>query len=354
MAQTAPAKKMLIMNILDILKRYTDEEHKLSQKQIMDILWSDYDMAADRKTVARNLSNLMAAGYPIECRDDVARTYINKQGKKETSYILSDFYLERDFTDAELRLLIDSLLFSKHIPYSQCKELVEKLEGLSNRYFKSRVRFISTMEETKPKNPQLFYTIEIIDEAIATGKQVAFTYNEYGTDKKLHPKRDREYIVNPYQMAATNGRYYLIGNYDKYDNLANYRMDRITNIRLLDTPVKQVREVEGMKNGLYLPKHMAEHLYMFSGESVPVTFRMKKNILNDVIDWFGTNVAFFDETQDQVTARVMVNWQAMRLWALQYCLHITVLAPDDLAKQLQQDMQAAVARYQTNDTGLSD
>lgn len=64
MAQTAPAKKMLIMNILDILKRYTDEEHKLSQKQIMDILWSDYDMAADRKTVARNLSNLMAAGYP--------------------------------------------------------------------------------------------------------------------------------------------------------------------------------------------------------------------------------------------------------------------------------------------------
>ena len=83
MAQTAPAKKMLIMNILDILKRYTDEEHKLSQKQIMDILWSDYDMAADRKTVARNLSNLMAAGYPIECRDDVARTYINKQGKKK-------------------------------------------------------------------------------------------------------------------------------------------------------------------------------------------------------------------------------------------------------------------------------
>ena len=35
MAQTAPAKKMLIMNILDILKRYTDEEHKLSQKQII-------------------------------------------------------------------------------------------------------------------------------------------------------------------------------------------------------------------------------------------------------------------------------------------------------------------------------
>ena len=30
-------KKMLIMNILDILKRYTDENHRLSQKEIMDI-----------------------------------------------------------------------------------------------------------------------------------------------------------------------------------------------------------------------------------------------------------------------------------------------------------------------------
>ena len=146
-------------------------------------------------------------------------------------------------------------------------------------------------------------------------------------------------------MAATNGRYYLIGNYDKYDNLANYRLDRITGIRLLDTSVKPVRQVEGMRNGLYLPKHMAEHLYMFSGESVPVTFRMKKKILNDVIDWFGTDIAFSDETEDEVTARVTINWHAMRHWALQYCRHVRILAPENLAEQVQQDMTEALDRY---------
>lgn len=271
--------------------------------------------------------------------------YPNKDGEMEESYILSDFYLEREFTDSELRLLIDSLLFSKHIPYSQCKELVGKLEGLSNRYFKSRVRFISTLPVNAPKNGELFYTIEIIDEAIANGKQVAFIYNEYGTDKKLHPRREREYIVNPYQMAATNGRYYLIGNYDKYNNIVNYRLDRITNIRLLDSPAKPVREVEGMKNGFYLPKHMAEHLYMFSGESVPVTFRMSKVIVNDVIDWFGTEIAFSDETEDEVTARVTVNWSAMRYWAQQFCRHIKVLSPADLAQTLQEDFQVAIEKY---------
>ena len=34
---TAQPKKMLIMNILDILKKYTDENHRLSQKEIADI-----------------------------------------------------------------------------------------------------------------------------------------------------------------------------------------------------------------------------------------------------------------------------------------------------------------------------
>lgn len=349
MAQTAPAKKMLIMNILDILKRYSDEDHKLSQKQIVDYLWSDYDMAADRKTVARNLTNLMAAGYPIECRDDIARTYINKQGKEETSYILSDFYLEREFTDAELRLLIDSLLFSKHIPYNQCKELVEKLEGLSNQYFRSHVKHVRKLPETVTPNKELFWTIEVLDEAIEKGRQVVFDYNRFGTDKKLHPRQTsdgkvRAYVVNPYQMAATNGRYYLIGNYDKYNDFANYRLDRITNICLLDTPAKPKEQVKGGKQ-FSLSQHMAEHVYMFSGESVPVTFRMKKDILDDVIDWFGMDVVFSDETEDEVTARVTVNWHAMRHWALQYCRHVTVLSPYDLAEHVQQDLADALERY---------
>ena len=349
MAQTAPAKKMIMVNILDILKRYTDAEHTLSQKQIVDYLWSDYNMAADRKTVARNLTNLMEAYESIQCKDDVARTYINKKGEKETSYILSDFYLERDFTDAELRLLIDSLLFSKYIPHKQCQELVTKLEGLSNKYFSAHVKHVHALPETASPNKQLFLTIEILDEAIEKGLQVAFNYNTYETDKKMHPKENpdgsvREFVVNPYQMAATNGRYYLICNYEGKPNIANCRLDRITNIRLLDKPAKPKEQVQGGKQ-FSLPQHMAEHLYMFSGESVPVTFRMKKDIVKDVIDWFGMDVIFSDETDDEVTARVTVNWHAMRHWALQYCRHVTVLSPPDLAEHVQQDLADTLERY---------
>ena len=170
---TKQPKKMLIMNILDILKKYTDENHRLSQKEIMDILEQEYDMKTERKAIKRNLMNLIDFGYDVEYSETVR---VNKNGEEETIY--TDWYLERKFSDAELRLLIDGLLFSKHIPYSQRKELIEKLAGLSSRYFKSRVKHIQTLSDNASENTQLFYTIEVLDKAITKGRQVLLHYNE--------------------------------------------------------------------------------------------------------------------------------------------------------------------------------
>lgn len=348
--KSAKPKKLLIMNILDILRRYTDAEHRLSQKDIVEILKTEYDMVADRKSIKRNIQNLIEFGYDINF-SEALRMIPNKDGELEESYILSDFYLEREFSDSELRLLIDGLIFSKHIPYSQCKELVGKLEGLSNQYFKSRVRYIRTLPDNSPHNRQLFYTIEILDEAIAKGKQVSFNYNHFEVDKKLHPALNdngnpKKYIINPYQIAATNGRYYLICNYDKYENVSNYRLDRITNIKLLDTAVKPQNKVKGLENGLNLPKHMAEHLYMFSGDSIPVTFVAKKYLLNDLLDWFDNDITFTDENETEVTVRVTVNEQAMRRWAMQYALHTRILSPASLAVQIKEDLTEALTNYE--------
>ena len=327
-------KKMLIMNIYDILKRYSDEEHRLSQKDILEILENEYSMKADRKAIKRNLLNLIEFGYEIEFKESI-RT--NKAGEEETIY--TDWYLVRDFSDAELRLLIDGLLFSKHIPYSQCKELIDKLKSLSNKYFDAKVKHIRNLPENMPANKQLFWIIEVLDEAISKGLQVSFTYNEYGTDKKLHPRLDsegnvREYIINPYQIVATNGRYYLICNYDKYDDVSNYRLDLITDIKLLDIPIKPMKKVKGLQRGFNLPKHMAEHIYMFAGESVPVEFRASSDLAGQIIDWFGTDVKFFDDNGETVDVRVTVNEQAMLYWALQYGRWVEVLEPQVLREKI--------------------
>lgn len=68
----------------------------------------------------------MDCGYDIEYTETVRMVPVTNpktgQTTQEESYLWSDFYLKRDFTAGELRLLIDSLLFSGHIPHNQCKD----------------------------------------------------------------------------------------------------------------------------------------------------------------------------------------------------------------------------------------
>ena len=178
----------------------------------------------------------------------------------------------------------------------------------------------------------------------------AFSYNYFDVDKKLHPRKgedgkERKYLINPYQMVATNGKYYLICNYDKYSDVVNFRLDRITGIKLLETPVKPMKEVRGLQNGLDLPKHMAEHIYMFSGDSIWVTFRARRDLVSDVIDWFGKDVRFSDITEDEVTVKVKVNEEAMKLWALQYSRYITVVSPIELVDEIRGNLQESLRRY---------
>mgnify|MGYP000904475728 FL=1 len=125
-------------------------------------------MKIDRKSVKRNLMNLIEFGYDIEYSESI-RLVNDKNGEEVETKILSDFYLNRSFTDGELQLLIDSLLFSNHISYSQCRDLVEKLEELSNIYFRSRVKHIRNLPENRPSNSELFMTIETLDKAISRG-----------------------------------------------------------------------------------------------------------------------------------------------------------------------------------------
>lgn len=343
---TVQPKKLLIINILDILKKYTDENHRLSQRDILALLEKEYNMQADRKSVKRNLMDLIDFGYPISYSESV-RT--DKNGNEQIIY--TDWYMEHEFDDGELRLLIDSLLFSKHIPYAQCRELIKKLEGLSNIYFHAKVKHICTMSETLSTNKQLFYTIDILDEAISQKKKVIFEYYSYDVDKKLYPRKRadgtvREYIVSPYQLAATNGRYYLICNYDKFDDLSNYRVDRICNIRLLDEPAKSKDQVKGLKNGLDLSGHIAEHIYMFAGESIRVKFRANRCIINDMIDFFGVGAQFSDVTETDLIVTVKVNEEDMFKWAVQYGEHAVVLEPKSLRDRVYSALKIAMRMYE--------
>jgi hypothetical protein len=132
-------------------------------------------------------------------------------------------------------------------------------------------------------NSEFFLNIKLITEAIELNRQTSFDYLQYGLDKKLHKKREERYIVNSYELIVSMNKYYVIGNYDKYDNTVNYRINKITNIKML----KQRRKELSSK--IELPKHRLEHLYMFSGESKYVKLKFKNGIIDQIIDWFSND-----------------------------------------------------------------
>ena len=329
---TIPPKKMVIINIMDILKKYTDMDHRLSQAEIIDILKKEYMMDVDRKTVKRNLINLMEMGLDIECTETTKMVPNKKTGELEETTICTDWYINREFSDSELRLLIDSLLFSKNIPYSQCKKLIGKLKGLSNVYFEKKVTHICNLPDNQPANKEVFYTIDILDEAISKNKKVSFLYNFYGPDKKLHSRREEPYVINPYQMVATNGKYYLICNYDKYSDISNYRIDKITDIKIIDEPRKPLSDIT--TGGLNLPKHMAEHVYMFAGESIKARFKAKNYVVDQIVDWFGTDAAIKPIDDEECMVEVWVNKEAFFYWAMQYAMHTEVVEPESMRERI--------------------
>ncbi len=347
---TKQPKKLIIMNILDILKKYTDENHRLSQKEIQDILEREYDMKVDRKAVKRNLMNLIEFGYYINYSESV-RVFKDKDGKEQENVILTDFHLKREFTDSELRLLIDSVLFSNYIPYKQDMELVKKLSGLSNIYFKSRVKHICRMPKDKAENKQLFYNVELLDEAIDKERKVRFHYLEYRSDKKLHKRCDkdgkvRDYIINPYQLVAKEGKYYLICNNDKYDSVGNYRVDRITDMEILDERVKPFNTLIGSDGRpLDLQEYMEKHIYMFAGENIRAEFRADKSMISDIIDVFGKDIRFSGETDTQITVTASVNEMAMEQFAKAYTPWVEVIKPVELRQKMIENLSAGLEKY---------
>jgi len=303
----------------------------MTQQEIIRILKSNYDMDCDRRSVKNNVLYLKELGYEISMEDGY--------------YLIS-----RKFEDAELRMLIDSVLFSKSMTHKQARVLIDKLRSMGNRYFSAKVSHVYNLPELHhSENKQLLYVLDAINDAITEKKKISFVYNEYGKDFKLHPKRDAKYIVNPYQIVANNGFYYLVGNYDKYDNVSHYRLDRMTEVVILDEKVKPKENVIDFANGYNLPKHMAEHIYMFGGPSIRVKLLVPESMMNEMVDWFGKDFRVSkSKTEGMMEIVVSCNESAMFFWALQYGVYVEVVEPVALREKLKEAVDGMSRKYSHN------
>lgn len=343
-------KKNIIIEILRILQKYTDENHTLSQHKIQELLESEYGRKVDIKTVKRNLSKLMELEFPIECADgkngEIHR--VNKYGNQET--ILTNWYYRHDFSDGELHLLISNILFTSALPKRVRKELLEKLEGLSNKYFRSITSRIDIDVYNRIENYDVINTMELADTAIVDGKQLQFHYCECGTDFKLKYKFDsngfpKKYIATPYQFVSANGHTYLICHIPPHEGLIHFRLDRIKDAVIVDLPAKRLREIKGFETGIRLSEYLSEHPNLWSGTAIYITFRCPKYLMNDIVDSFGTNVRIESQLDDWMIVHLIAGEESMKKWAIQFSDAVEVLTPVSLRKQIAEELRKALKKY---------
>ena len=320
-------KKLALIRIWQILKEHSDYNHPLTQEDIAAHLENVYGIVIERKAISRNISLLKEAGVEIESR-------------RAGSYI--DF---REFEDSELHMLIDGVLSSKHITARHSKDLIDRLCSLSNKYFRSSVKHIHSVNDwSKTDNQALFYNIELVDTAIEKRKQIHYDYNKYGIDKKLH--RSSEQYVSPYQMILHNQRYYLMAYSEYWKNMIFHRLDRITNMTIVDQKATPITKVPGYENGINYRELSSAMPYMYTDKPEDIEFIADAAIIDQIIDWFGNEVRLIktaDETK--VLARIKASPNAMEHWAMQYINFVEITAPDSLRERIKEALKNGLKKY---------
>ena len=324
-------KKLALIRIWQILKDYSDFDHPLTQEGIAVKLQNEYGIILERKAISRNISLLKEAGIDIESR---------RAGS----------YLEcRDFEDSELHMLIDGVLSSKYITAKHSKDIINRLCGLSNKYFRSNVKHIHSVNDWyKTDNQALFYNIELIDTAIEERKQVHYDYNKYGTDKKLH-KSSHQYVT-PYLMVLHNQRYYLMAYSEYWGNMVFHRLDRITNMIVVDKKATPIRNVPGYESGINYKELSSTMPYMYTDRPEHIDFIADIGIIDQIIDWFGSDIRIVNADEEgKAKVSVKASPNAMVHWAMQYMDHVEITAPESVRNRIRESLQNGIMKYHITD-----
>lgn len=158
-------------------------------------------------------------------------------------------FIDREFDIAELKLLIDAVESSKFITKSKSEQLVAKLTSFAGA-FKGRElkRNLAVDGRIKPENEQIFYIVDVINEAINHRRKIRFQKTEYNIRKEvvLHNNGEK-YTFSPYSLKWCFN--YESGEYE-YIERDGFSIDRGEYVYNWDDSEYR-REEEEQRNSLF-------------------------------------------------------------------------------------------------------
>lgn len=310
-----------VLYILNILKKYSDEDHILSAKDITKLIKEEYDVDNDDRTIRRNLSLLKEKfGYDISTKKE------NKKGY----YLIKDYY--SDFDIGEIRTIIDTISFAPYITKEKSRRIIGKCMDLLNNYEVDKLDdYKIVSDRIKTLNDEVINNIEDIYDAIYNNKKITFTYNHYVLDSNklvFKPTSNEKRIVSPYKIINSIQEFYLIGVKKGEDKLKTYRIDRMTNLKVLD------EELNNNIDKKEIQEFIDSQISMFGGKPINITIKCDNSMLDNVVELLGRdlNYKIYDDKHFKVD--ISVNEEAFINWYLRNLGKIEVLKPLTLKEKI--------------------
>lgn len=272
-----------------------------------------------------------------------------------------------DFSFDELDTIINALYFSKTVNEEERDQLIYKLAKLSSKRYQKKwfsenndrpvIKniFQGIVNNNDASRTELKKNIALIQSAIDEKVKIQFIMNVYNAERELVPSKIDDSgktiwsKVTPYHILIYNDKYYMLANCKPYSNVSVWRIDLMSDVKLLEEEGRPKREIKGMSDTWNGQEYMEKHLHMSYDAPTNVRLKVSNEYYTMMVDWFGNNFVKrreFDEKYDVVT--VTCSEQAMINWAMQYSDVVEVLGPPSVQNAIEARCKDVLAKLELN------
>ena len=322
-------QKLKMLYLVQLFSRETDDTHKLTMPEIIAKLAAE-GVNADRKTLYQDFEELRRFGLDIISEKDGRNFY---------------YYLgSRDFELPELKLLVDSVQSAKFITDKKSAQLIKKLESLVSKYEGSQLhRQVIISGRVKTMNESIYYNVDKIHAAIGEDRQIRFKYFDWNLKKEMEPRYDGKwYRLSPWALMWDDEKYYLVAYDSKHETIIHYRVDKMTQIGILD----EKREGHEAFRKFNIAHYTNTLFGMFAGDETKVTIEAENRLVSVFIDRFGKDIiiAPVDDDHFRTTVTVAVSKQFFG-WIMAIDGDVKVVAPNTVVEQLKAEIERLAEKY---------
>lgn len=310
-------QKIKLLKLMEILRQETDEDHPMRASGVCERLVQE-GISCDRRTLTRDITLLNEQGFEV----------MSVMVGHEKAYYIED----RSFSVPELKILIDAVQAASFITEKKTQELVSKLAALGGSHQADVLkRNMVCFNTRKHGNESIYYNVGFLEDAIEQQCKIIFLYFDLDENgEKIYRRNGHHYVVEPIALVFNEDNYYLICYSARHDSISNYRVDRMTNVELIDDPIC-AKAVELRSS---VADYTEQAFKMYGGPLVDATLVFPPPLIGAVYDKFGEDTAmrrYYDGTVGaKVKLRVSPTFWG---WLFQFGGDMKIAAPDSLAEE---------------------